>query len=266
MIRLAANLSFLFAERPFADRFAAAASAGFRHVEWNFAYDVADAELARRLVDNGLSLCLLNTPPGDAAAGELGLGALAGREAECAAAFDRALQQAVALGAPMIHFLAGNPDPQADPAAVDALFLENLTRAADLAAMAGVTLTLEPLNRRDRPRYHLATVDHALRLIALAARPNVRLQLDLYHCQITEGDILRLIERTLPLIGHVQIAGVPDRNEPSAGELACPVVLHHLDRLGYRGLIGCEYVPAADTLSGLEWARPWLEPTPIAAG
>lgn len=260
MIRLAANLSFLFREVPFLDRFSAAAAAGFRAVEWNFAYDVANTELATRLRDNGLSLCLLNTPPGDEDAGELGFGALAGRAAECADGFARALEQAAALGAPLIHFLAGNPAPGTAPAASDALFLENLSRAADLAATAGVAITLEPLNRRDRPGYHLSTVDHALRLIDAAARPNIRLQLDLYHCQITEGDIIRLIERTLPRIGHVQIAGVPNRAEPSTGELAYPVVLQRLDALGYRGLVGCEYVPAGDTLAGLGWASPWLNP------
>ena len=259
MIRLAANLSFLFAEVPFLDRFGAAAATGFHHVEWMFAYDHADAELAARLRDHALGLCLLNTPPGDLAAGELGLGALPGREADCARAFDRALEQAVALGSPLIHFLAGNPPAGSDPAAIDALFLENLARASDLAATAGVTLTLEPLNRRDRPHYHLSTVDHALRLIGLAGRPNIRLQFDLYHCQISEGDIIRLIERVHPSIGHVQIAGLPDRAEPSTGELAHAVVLQRLDALGYRGFVGCEYTPAGTTLGGLGWAAPWLD-------
>jgi hydroxypyruvate isomerase len=259
MIRLAANLSMLFPEVPFLDRFEAAAKAGFRAVEFLFAYEVPKRELAARLRDNGLRLVLLNMPPGDMAIGEIGLGALPGRARELEAAFDQALDYAVALDAPLIHFLAGRPPAGSDPAAIDALFLENLARAADLAAATGRSITLEPLNPRDRPGYHLHSNSHARALIAAAGRQNVRLQFDLYHAQISGGDLIRSIERDIELIGHVQIAGVPDRAEPSLGEIAYGNVLERLDRLGYAGWIGCEYTPAAGTLDGLGWARPYLE-------
>ena len=258
MTRLAANLSYLFTELPFLDRFAAAAKAGFPAVEWNFAFDTPKSELAARLADNDLKLTLINTPAGDMAAGELGLAVLPGREDDAAGAFDQALDYAVALGRPVIHYLAGKP-PSSDPLAIDDLFLKNMSRAADRAAMAGVAIALEPLNPRDRPGYHLLSVDHAMRLIAAANRDNIKLQLDLYHCQITGGDIVRTIERTIDRIAHVQIAGVPDRAEPSSGELAYGVVLARLDALGYRGFVGCEYAPARGTLAGLGWAAPYLE-------
>jgi hydroxypyruvate isomerase len=259
VIRLAANVSFLFTELPFLERFAAAAEAGFRAVEFAFAFDVPARELAMRLRDNGLRLALLNTPPGDAAAGELGMAVLPGRERDTAAAFAQALEYAVALDAQLIHFLAGKPARGSDQVATDELFLENLCAAADLAGKAGRVLTLEPLNRRDRPGYYLTSNAQARALIEASGRKNVKLQMDLYHCQISEGDLIRSIERDIALIGHVQIAGVPQRTEPSFGEVAYANVLGRLDSLGYLGYVGCEYVPAADTRGGLAWAAPYLE-------
>ena len=258
MIRLAANLSFLFAELPLSQRFAAAARAGFGAVEWNFAYDTPTAELSALLHEHRLDLVLINTPPGDLAAGDLGLAVLAGREAEAEVAFQQALDQAVALGARNIHYMAGQRPPDRSLDAADAIFLANLRRDADRAAQVGVTLTVEPLNPRDRPRYHIVGVDHAVRLIRAAARPNIGLQFDLYHCQITGGDLIRTLERHIELIAHVQIAGVPDRGEPSDGEVAYGRVLSRLDALGYGGFVGCEYAPRRDTLSGLAWAAPYL--------
>jgi 2-dehydrotetronate isomerase len=259
VIQLAANLSYLFTELPFLERFAAAAAAGFRAVEFSFAYEYSTRELAARLDDNGLRLALINCPPGDAAAGELGLAVLPGRERDCAAAFERALDYATALDAPLIHFLAGKPPKLSDRRAVDALFLENIVRAADLAAAANRALTLEPLNERDRPGYHLQTNAHARSLIEHCGRDNVRLQFDIYHCQITEGDLIRSIERDIDFIAHVQIASVPERAEPTLGEVAYTNVLGRLDALGYRGYVGCEYTPVADTFVGLAWAAPYLD-------
>jgi hydroxypyruvate isomerase len=258
MIRLAANLSYLFTELPFLDRFEACARAGFRAVEFSFAYEVPTRELASRLRDNDLSLVLLNTPPGDLAAGELGLAVLPGRERDVAAAFELALDYADALDVPLIHFLAGKPPAGSDPQVIDALYLKNIVRAADLAAKAGRAITLEPLNRRDRPGYHLHSNAHARALIEASGRDNVKLQLDLYHRQISEGDLIRSIERDIALIGHVQIASVPERAEPTRGEVAYAHVLECLDSLNYRGYVGCEYTPHADTLGGLSWAIPYL--------
>jgi hydroxypyruvate isomerase len=258
MIKLAANISFLFTELPFLERFAAAADAGFRAVEFGFAYDVPTRELAMRLRDNGLILALINTPSGDAAAGELGLAALPGRERDTATAFAQALDYAVALDAKLIHFLAGKPPEGCEKHAVDELFLENLCGAADLAAKVGRIITLEPLNLRDRPGYYLNSNSHARALITASGRDNVKLQFDLYHCQISEGDLIRSVERNFDLIAHVQIAGVPERAEPNLGEIAYANVLGRLDSLGYGGYVGCEYSPAADTRSGLAWAAPYL--------
>jgi len=259
MIRLAANLSFMFTELPFLKRFEAAARAGFRAVEFSFAYDVATQVLRSQLRDNDLTLVLVNTPAGDVEAGELGLAALPGRERDAAAAFELALDYAVALDAPLIHFLAGRPATSSDRRVVDTVFLENLGRAADLALKAKRVLTLEPLNQRDRPGYYLQSNDHARSLIEASGRSNVKLQLDLYHCQISQGDLIRSIERDFALIAHIQIAGVPERSEPSRGEIAFANVFARLESLGYSGYIGCEYTPASDTWSGLGWAMPYLK-------
>jgi hydroxypyruvate isomerase len=259
MIRLAANLSYLFRELPLLERFAAAADAGFRAVELGFAYDVPAPELGARLRDNGLDLALINTPRGDATAGEVGLAVLPGRERDTAAAFAQALDYAVALDVKLIHFLAGKPPKGADARDMDELFLNNLCSAADLAAKVGRVVTLEPLNQRDQPGYHLNCNSHARALIAACGRDNVKLQFDLYHCQVSEGDLIRSIERNIDLIAHVQIAGVPERAEPNLGEIAYANVLGRLDSLGYKGYVGCEYSPAADTRSGLAWAMPYLD-------
>jgi 2-dehydrotetronate isomerase len=258
MIRLAANITYLFTELPFLERFAAASKAGFRAVEFAFAYDVPIRELAKRLQDNGLTLALINTPPGNVAAGELGLAALPGRERDATAAFELALEYANGLDAKLIHLLAGKPPNEIDSRLVDDLFVENISRAADMAAKTHRVITLEPLNQRDRPGYHLHSNAHARALIMSSGRDNIKLQFDLYHCQISEGDLIRSLERDIDLIAHVQIASVPERAEPPLGEIAYANVLCRLDALGYRGYVGCEYSPASDTLSGLSWATPYL--------
>jgi hydroxypyruvate isomerase len=260
VIQLAANLSYLFEEVPFLDRFEHAAKAGFRGVEWNFAYEVPVDELRARLRDHDLTLVLVNTPAGNSAAGELGLAALPGRESDSRRAFQQALDYAVALEAPCIHFLAGKPPVGSDRGRIDDLFLENLTRAADLAAGARKILTLEPLNEVDRPGYHLASVEHAMGLIGRAGRPNVGLQLDLYHCEMLGMNSASVIERTFDRISHVQIAGFPGRREPDRGRLDYRAALQLLQARGYSGWVGCEYRPTQDTLAGLGWAKTYLSP------
>ena len=259
MIRLAANLSFLFPELPFVQRIDAAAQAGFRAVEWAFAYEIPTEELARALQRNQLDLVIINTPAGDSTRGDMGMAGLPGRQKDFEAAFDQALASAVALKARLIHVLVGAPPTEVPAQVIDSVVVENVARAAERAAHHDITLTLEPLNARDRPAYHLHTVDHALRLIQAIQCPNIKLQLDLYHQQVTGGDVIRTIERVFDSLAHVQIAGVPDRTEPALGELAFDRVLARLDALGYLGFVGCEYTPAAGTVEGLAWAQLYLE-------
>jgi len=258
MIRLAANLSFLFTELPFLERFAAAARAGFGAVELAFPYDFPAAEIAARLRDSGLKLAILNTPAGDPARGEIGLAALPGRESDAEESFRCALRYAEALDAPRIHLLAGNLPPQVNHQAADEVFLSNIRRAADLAAAAGREITLEPLNAHDRPAYHLHSLAHARALIDAAGRHNVRLQLDLYHARFAESDLIGVIDREFDVIGHVQIANFPDRGEPTPQGSDYPRVLARLQELEYAGYVGCEYVPRGDTRSGMKWATPYL--------
>lgn len=258
MACLAANISWIYTELPFEKRFEAAAADGFRFVEWNFAFDRSKEDLRRLLADHSLKLALINTPAGDMAAGELGLAALDGRQADARAAFAMAFDYAVTLGAPLVHYLAGKPPPGSDPAATDQVFLKNLCEAADLAASAGITLTLEPLNPVDRAGYHLMTVEHAVRLIEASGRNNIKLQLDVYHQQMNGGNIIRTIEQNFEFLAHVQVAGVPGRHEPDVGEINTAAIISRLDELGYQGAIGCEYQPLRDTATGLGWASRYL--------
>lgn len=262
MIRLAANLDYLFREVPPLERFEAAARAGFRAVELLNPYDVPVAVLKRQLRDHQLHLVLLNCPAGDPDAGELGFAALPGRQADAARAFGTALEYAVELDCPSLHYLAGKPPPQTDAGTVDQVLLDNLRVAADLAQLHRVRLTLEPLNARDRPGYHIQRNEHAMALIEASGRSNVLLQLDLYHCLITHGEVAGEITKYRGRIGHVQIAGVPQRSEPQYGELDYLAALQQLDAIGYEGFVGCEYNPRGETLAGLSWATPYLQQAP----
>jgi hydroxypyruvate isomerase len=258
MASLAANLSWMYTELPFEKRFEAAAAAGFRFVEWSYAFDHSKEELRQLLADHSLQLTLINVPAGDMAAGELGLAALDGRQADAQAAFATALDYADALRAPLVHYLAGKPRPGSDPAITDQIFLKNLCEAADLASPSGIILTLEPLNPVDRAGYHLMTVEHAVRLIEASGRKNIRLQLDVYHQQMNGGNIIQTIEQNLELLAHVQVAGVPGRHEPDVGEINTAATISRLDALGYEGVIGCEYKPLSSTAAGLGWAAQYL--------
>ena len=253
MPKLAANLSWLFTEVPFLDRFEAAARAGFRAVEFLQPYEFPPAEIAARLKRHGLEHVLFNLPPGDAAKGERGLAALPGREAEFMRNVARALDYAAATGCPRIHALAGN----ASGAEAEAAYVANLRAAADFLAPHGITVTVEALNSRDAPGYFLSTTGAALRMIDRIGRANVSLQFDLYHCQIMEGDLARHIRDLAGRFAHVQIAGVPERCEPDVGEVNYAYVLDLLDETGYAGWVACEYRPRAGTLAGLGWAKRW---------
>lgn len=255
MPRFAANISFLFSELPFLERFAAAARAGFRAVEAHFPYEHPKAELAARLSDAGLELVLLNTPPGSRE-GDFGLAAQPGREAEFREALERALDYCGHLGARLVHVMAG------DVAAVDRAkaretYLENLAWGAERAKAAGITLLIEPINGRDRPDYFLQRSDDAVLLLETLRRPEVKLLYDFYHVQIMEGDLALRLERHWRHLGHIQFASVPGRAEPDAGEIAYPFLFALLDRLGWSGWVSAEYRPRDDTLAGLAWAKPW---------
>lgn len=251
MIRLSANIGFLWPDRPLVERIAAAGRAGFRAVEMHWPYDVPAETLATACRAAGVAVVGLNTAVGDPAAGEFGLAALPGREADFASAFDSALRYALALGAPFVHAMAGVVDPASK--AAERTLVSNLQAASDRAADRGVALLLEAINPRDRPGYFYSTVERAAEIIALADRPNVKLMFDAYHVGVGQGDLLTRLSRLLPLIGHIQIAAVPSRAEPDEGEIAYDRLLEAIDASGYAGWIGCEYKPRADTDAGLVW-------------
>jgi len=253
MPRLDANLSWLFTEVPFLDRFEAAAKAGFRAVEFLQPYEFPPAEIAARLERHHLEHVLFNLPPGDAGKGERGLAAVPGREAEFMRNVERALDYAKVTGCTRIHATAGT----ASGGEAEAVYVANLRAAADFLAPHGITLLIEPLNTRDNPGYFLSTAGAALRILDRVARANAGLQFDLYHCQIMEGDLARHIRDFAGRFAHVQIAGVPERHEPNIGEVNYEYVLDLLDEAGYTGWVGCEYRPRAGTLAGLGWARRW---------
>lgn len=256
MVKLAANLSLMFTHLPFPDRIEAAADAGFRGVEFMFPYDHSADEIAARAARHGLEIILFNLPAGDWAGGQRGIGALPGQIDECRRGAASALDYARDLGCRRLHLMAGIAP--ADPLHRRTL-IDNIAFAADLLAPHGIDLLIEPINSRvDIPGYFYSTSEAALSILNEAARPNVKLQYDIYHMQIMEGDLARNIEQLLPVIGHMQIADNPGRAEPGTGEINYSWLLRHIDALGYSGWIGCEYRPAGDTAAGLGWAEPFL--------
>jgi hydroxypyruvate isomerase len=257
MPRFAANLSMMYTEHPFLDRFAAAAKDGFEAVEFLFPYEWPAATLAAALADHGLQQVLFNAPPGDFASGERGTAGLAGREEEFRSGFARALDYAAALACPRVHVMAGLVPAGADRAAMRTRYLASLAWAAERAAGAGVDVLIEPINTRDIPGYFLNRQDEAHAVLAEVGAANLKVQMDLYHCQIVEGDVSMKLRAYLPggRVGHLQIAGVPDRHEPDAGELNYGHLFEVIDSLGYDGWVGCEYRPAGSTSSGLGWLR-----------
>jgi hydroxypyruvate isomerase len=255
MLRLAANISFLFKELPFLDRFAAAAEAGFTLIECHWPYDNTIETLRDRLTRAGQSLIMVNTAPGSRE-GDFGLAAVPGREADFRAALDQSLRYMSALGDSRfpgrIHCMAGKVPVTAT---AHRTFVDNLRIGADKARGHGVTLLIEPLNTRSAPGYFLTRSQQAIDIIAEVDRPNVKLMFDVFHLQIMEGDIVTRLEKLLPLIGHVQIAAVPSRAEPDEGEINYRAVLDCLERIGYQGIVGAEYLPRAGTREGLVWRK-----------
>jgi 2-dehydrotetronate isomerase len=255
VLRFAANLAYLFTERPLIERFAAAAAAGFKAVELQFPYDHTASSIRAEIERHGLTQLGVNTAVG-ARDGDSGLAAVPGRERDWDVAFQQALDYVVAIGGRAIHCMAGKVPSEQRPAA-EKTFIANLTRAADAAAEHNVMLLIEPLNPRDRPNYFLGRVEQAADIIAKAGRPNVKIQFDFYHVQIIGGDLITRFEKYLPLIGHVQIAAVPSRAEPDEGEINYPAIFAAIERSEWPGFIGCEYKPRARTEDGLGWARPY---------
>jgi len=256
MPRFAANLSMMYTEHGFVERFAAAAADGFDAVEFLFPYAVPAADLAAQLQQHGLTQALFNAPPGDFDAGERGLASLAGREDEFRRGFlDQALPYAQALGCQRLHVMAGLLPAGADRPAALARYEANLAWAAAQAAVHGVAVLIEPINTRDIPGYLLNRQDEAHALVQRIGAANLQVQMDLYHCQIVEGDLSKKLDLYLPSgrVGHLQIAGVPHRHEPDLGEVNYPFLFDQLDALGYAGFVGCEYRPRAGTSAGLGW-------------
>jgi hydroxypyruvate isomerase len=263
MPRFAANLSMMYTEHGFLDRFAAAAADGFDAVEYLFPYAHGRNELAALLADHGLAQVLFNAPPGDWDAGERGLACLPDRQAQFREGVDLALEFAQALACPRVHVMAGLAPAGAERAALRATYVANLAWAASQAASAGVDVLIEPINPRDIPRFFLNRQDEAHAIVQEVGAPNLKVQMDLYHCQIVEGDLAMKIKQYLQdpttkgRVGHFQIAGVPERHEPDRGELNYPYLFDLIDSLGYTGHIGAEYRPKAGTSAGLGWFQPY---------
>ncbi|SDN62730.1 hydroxypyruvate isomerase [Halomonas shengliensis] len=253
MPKFAANLSMLFTEVDFLDRFAAAARAGFKGVEYLFPYDHPAEEIRRRLEDNGLEQVLFNLPAGDWAAGERGIACHPDRVEEFREGVERAIAYARVLGNTQVNCLAGiQPEGVGDDQARQTL-VENLRFAADRLAAEGILLIAEPINTRDIPGFFLNRTEQALAIFDEVGSDNLKLQYDIYHMQIMEGDLAPTIEKYFDRIAHVQIADNPGRHEPGTGEIHYPFLFAHLDRLGYQGWVGAEYKPAGRTEEGLGW-------------
>ena len=255
MPRLAANLSMMFNEVPFLDRFAAARKADFSGVEFLFPYEHPAAELRKRLDGEGLTQALFNMPPGDWGKGERGLASIPGRQAEFRDGVKQALDYAEALGCKLVHAMAGIVPAGVSQVTAASVYAANLAWAAEQAQPRGVKLIIEPINHRDMPGYFLNTEAQGAAVVEAIGHDRLALQFDVYHCQTTEGDITKRMEQFMPVIAHMQIADVPARNEPGTGEIGWKFVFRRMDELGYKGWVGCEYRPAGDTVAGLKWRQ-----------
>lgn len=253
MPKFAANLTMMFNEFPFLERFQAAADNGFKAVEYLFPYDHPAELIAEKLASAGLKQALFNMPPGNWDTGDRGLACLPERRDEFASALKTSIQYAKVIGTPLLHMMAGNA-PWASQAAITC-YRDNLRRAADDAGKAGITVVIEPINGRDMPHYFLNDFDRALAFVTGIAQDNVKLQFDVYHRQILHGDVIVALRRMAGSIGHIQLASVPARNEPMTGELDDRRIFKEIDAVGYQGYIGCEYRPAEGTVEGLGWLK-----------
>lgn len=255
MPRFAANLTMMFPELSFMARFEAASEAGFDGVEFLFPYAFDPHAIRAELDRLDLTQVVINAPPGDFDNGERGLAALSGREGEFQASIERALNFAEIIRPERLHVMAG----VAEGPAAEQVYIDNLSYAATRAAERSpeLTLTIEAINTRDMPGYFVNFTDHALSMLDAVAAPNLKLQFDFYHCQIMEGDLTKHLEAFASRIDHIQIAGVPDRCEPDAGEVNFPHLFDRLDALGYQGWVGCGYRPRRKTVDGLGWFEPY---------
>jgi hydroxypyruvate isomerase len=255
MAKFAANLSMMFNEVPFLERFGAAADSGFRAVEFLFPYEHPPEAIAEQIRKHNLEIVLFNMPPGNWAAGERGIGCAPGREEEFHAGIEKALSYATALRVPRIHAMAGIAPAGADRAACRATLIANLKYAADKLAPHQITLLLEAINNRDIPGFFVNTQAESFEICSAVGAPNLKMQMDLYHMQVMEGDIAMKLRKYAPHCGHIQIAGPPQRNEPDTGEVRFEYLFNVLDEIGYQGWIGCEYRPAGKTTDGLGWFK-----------
>lgn len=268
MPKFAANLHYLFSEVPFLDRFEAAASAGFKAVEFQIPYDYPPEDLASRLRETGLQMVLLDTPPGDWDRGERGLAALPGRETEYRDGVAAAIDYARALDCELVHVVAGCVPDGVSRGEAEAVYKSNLTHAAEACRTANVTVVIEPINgalgmvdgrptytTEGMPGYFLNFSDQARRIIDELDNDNIALHLDCYHMQLLEGHLAATLDANMDILRHVQVSGVPGRHEPDIGEIHYPFIFDFLDERGYQGWVGCEYRPKGDTLAGLGWAK-----------
>ena len=258
MPRLAANLSMMFNEVDFMDRFGAAAEGGFKGVEYLFPYDYDKDDLRAALDEHGLVQVLHNLPAGDWDAGERGIACHPDRVGEFQEGVGRAIEYATTLGCDQVNCLAGVAPSGVSSEALRATFVSNLAFAAGELKKAGITLLIEAINTRDIPGFFLQTTSQALEIVAGVGSDNLKLQYDIYHMQIMEGDLTPTIEANLPMIRHMQLADNPGRNEPGTGEINYPFLFDAIDKMGYDGWIGCEYKPRTTTVEGLQWAAPYL--------
>lgn len=258
MPKLAANLTMMFNEVDFLDRFAAAAKAGFKGVEYLFPYDFDKDQLKEKLAKNKLTQVLHNLPGGDWKAGERGIACHPNRVGEFQEGVGKAIEYATHLGCAQVNCLAGIAPKGVPTEALEDTFIGNLKFAAKKLKEAGITLLIEPINTTDIPRFFLRRTKQALDIIEQIGADNLLLQYDIYHMQIMEGDLARTIEKNLPSIRHMQLADNPGRHEPGTGEINYPFLLKHIDSIGYTGWIGCEYKPAKSTQEGLGWAKAYL--------
>ncbi|HET7363065.1 MAG TPA: 2-oxo-tetronate isomerase [Burkholderiales bacterium] len=257
MPKLAANLSTLFTEVDFLARFDTARAAGFRYVEYQFPYAWPAQEIERAARGAGVQVVLHNLPAGDMARGERGIACLPGREREFRDGVERAIEYAAAVGCARVNCIAGLAPADREHCGK---LVANLRQAARRLGEVGIELVIEPINTRSVPGFILTHSAQAIDVLNAVGEANARLQYDVFHMQVMEGDLARTIERLLGRIGHIQIADVPYRHEPGTGEINFAFLLPHLDRLGYSGWVGCEYNPRGDTVAGLTWAKPYLSP------
>lgn len=257
MPKFAANLSLMYSEHAFPDRFAAAAKDGFKGVEFLFPYAFAANDLRNNLRSSGLEQVLFNCPPGDWAAGERGIACLPEREEEFKRGIEQAMAYAETLDCTRLHVMAGLVRADCERERQHDTYIRNLEYAARQAAAHDITVLIEPINARDMPGYFLSRQDEAHSICREVNAPNLKVQFDLYHCQIVEGDVATKMRRDIADIGHMQIAGVPERHEPDIGELNYPYLFSLMEQLGYNGWVGCEYRPKSGTSEGLGWLQAW---------